>query len=81
MHNFSYQYQFFNLPGFINSQYTKWETFQLLIMFCLYIISCVNPIDYSMSSSSLPQSLALSATKIYLAKDKHTYLVTHITHI
>lgn len=48
-------------------------------MFCLYIISCVNPIDYSRSSNSLPQSLTLSAIKIYLAKDKHTYLVSHIS--
>lgn len=81
MYNFSYQYQSFNLSGFINSHYTKWEAFQLLIMFCLYIISCVNPIDYSMSSNSLPQSLTLSAIKIYLAKDKHLFSYAHHTYL
>lgn len=32
-----------------------------------------------MSSASAPHGLILSAVKFYLSKDKHAYLVTHIT--
>lgn len=50
--------------------------YYVLLLYYLHM----NPTDHSTSSISPPHKLVLSAIKLYLAKDKHTYLVTHITH-
>lgn len=71
-----HQYWLFNLPG-INSYYTKVRG---ISTHAFMLISYMNSACYSMSSVSPIHGLVLGAIKLYLAKDKHAYLVVHITH-